>query len=196
MRFQNPGSLGLTVWVFAITGLAVSFFGPGIKAQTELPDRVTVRGTVIDLNCASTGKTLTGSWKNTELDHVMADGTIQKNCLEMCLKGGQPAALFSGGKITAVLACNPLGGGDIQRGSQHGNPHNLVKYAGAPVEVEGFWADEDTKLLVPVRIRRSIIHVESYFSRGGWHPVDCNRDGIPFDGADMIGASPSEAHQH
>ncbi|MCH8016463.1 MAG: hypothetical protein IH917_07560 [Acidobacteria bacterium] len=196
MRFQNPGSLGLTVWVFAITVLAVSFFGAGIKAQTELPDRVTVRGTVIDLNCASTGKALTGSWKNTELDHLMADGTIQKNCLEMCLKGGQPAALFSRGKITAVLACNPRGGGDIQRGDQHGNPHNLIKYAGAPVEVEGFWADEDTKLLVPVRIRRSIIHVESYFSRGGWHPVDCNRDGIPFNGTDMIGASPSEEHQH
>ena len=76
MRFQNPGSLGLTVWVFAITVLAVSFFGAGIKAQTELPDRVTVRGTVIDLNCASTGKALTGSWKNTELDHVMADGML------------------------------------------------------------------------------------------------------------------------
>ena len=99
-------------------------------------------------------------------------------------------------EITAVLACNPLGGGDIQRGSQHGNPHNLVKYAGAPVEVEGFCADEDTKLLVPVRIRRSIIHVESYFSRGGRQAVDCNRDGIPFNGTDMIGASPSEEHQH
>ena len=184
------------MWVFAITVLAVSFFGVGIKAQTELPERVMVRGTVIDLSCASTGKALTGSWENTGLDHMMADGTIQKNCLEMCLKGGQPAALFSRGEITAVLACNPRGGGDIQRGSQHGNPHNLVKYAGAPVEVEGFWADENTKLLVPVRIRRSIIHVESYFSRGGWHPVDCNRDGIPFNGADMIGANPSEAHQH
>ena len=116
MRFQNPGSLGLSVWVFAITVLAVSFFGVGIKAQTELPERVMVRGTVIDLSCASTGKALTGSWENTGLDHMMADGTIQKNCLEMCLKGGQPAALFSRGEITAVLACNPRGGGDIQRG--------------------------------------------------------------------------------
>ncbi len=108
MRFQNPGSLGLAVWVFAITVLAVPFFGAGIKAQMEqLPERVMVRGTVIDLNCASTGKALMGSWKNTELDHMMPDGTIQKNCLEMCLKGGQPAALFSRGQITAVLACNP-----------------------------------------------------------------------------------------
>ena len=67
MRFQNPGSLGLSVWVFAITVLAVSFFGAGIKAQTELPERVMVRGTVIDLSCASTGKALTGSWENTEI---------------------------------------------------------------------------------------------------------------------------------
>ena len=35
MRFQNPGSWGLTVWVFAVTVVAVSFFGAGIKAQME-----------------------------------------------------------------------------------------------------------------------------------------------------------------
>ena len=94
MRFQNPGSLGLAVWVFAITVLAVSFFGAGIKAQTELPDRVTVRGTVIDLNCASTGKALTGSWKTRSWITSWRTAPSRKTASRCASKGGNRQLSF------------------------------------------------------------------------------------------------------
>ena len=46
------------------------------------------------------------NWRNVEDNHMMPDGEM-KSCATTCLKGGQPAALFSGGQITAVFSCSP-----------------------------------------------------------------------------------------
>ena len=165
---------------------------PAIDFNLPIDQRpmASVVGVMIDLTCAAMAQVLTGSWDSTDLDQAGENGTIQQDCLT--LKKGQPAALFYEGKIQAVLACNPRGGGKIQRTEEHGNPHALTKYAGAPVVVEGFWADQGTNLFVPVRIRRRILHAESYFTSGGWHVVDCNHDGVPFNASDSL--VPPTAH--
>jgi len=77
---------------------------------------------------------------------------VMKSCATMCLQGGQPAALFAGNQITAVLACNPR--------------NTLAKYAAQNVEVQGFWAGSgsDVKPFVPIKIRTG---------SGSWQEVDC-----------------------
>lgn len=121
-------------------------------AQMAEPQMVTLKGTVIDLTCASKGKAMANSWMNTEQDHMMPDGNTQKSCATMCLMGGQPAALFADDKISAVFSCNPRA--------------TLAKFAAESVEVQGFWAGEgvDVKPFVPVKIRSG---------SGAWQDVDC-----------------------
>ena len=196
--------LGLLILVVAAVVLGVLFLWPDAKAPMDqvqaasLPETdyslpvdqrpmASVEGVMIDLACAAKAKVLTGAWDG--LDTVFEDEAMQ-DCLT--LKKGQPAALFYEDRIQAVFACNPRGGGKIQRSEEHGNPHALTKYAGAPVVVEGFWADQGTSLFVPVRIRRRILHAESFFTRGGWHSVDCNHDGVPFSASDSL--VPPAAH--
>ena len=195
------GKLGLFILAMAAVAIGGFLLWPDAEAPMDqvqaapLPDpdqnlpidqrsMASVEGVVIDLNCAATAKILTGSWDSTALDQILGDETLQQDCLS--LKKGQPAAVFYEDKIQAVLACNPRGGGKIQRTEEHGNPHALTKYAGAPVVVEGFWADQETNLFVPVRIRRRILHAESFFTRGGWHTLDCNHDGVPFSASDSL----------
>lgn len=135
----------------AAASMAVLMVGHG-WAQMQEPKMVTLQGTVVDLTCASKGKAMANSWMNTEQDHMMPDGSVQKSCATMCLMGGQPAALFSNGNVAAVFACNPRA--------------TLAKFAAQTVEVQGFWAGEgrDNKPFVPMKIRAG---------SGDWEDVDC-----------------------
>ena len=201
------GKLGLMILAVAAVALGGFLFWPDAEAPMDqvqaaslsetdqhLPidqrPMASVEGVMIDLTCAAKAKILTGSWDSTDRDQNLEDGTLQQDCLT--LKKGQPAALLYEDKIQAIFACNPRGGGKIQRTEEHGNPHALTKYAGAPVVVEGFWANQGATLFVPVRIRRRILHAESFFTRGGWHTVDCNHDGVPFSASDSL--VPPTAH--
>ena len=116
------------------------------------PQTVTLKGTLIDLACAAKGQAMMGSWGNTGQDHMMPNGKTQKSCATMCLRGGQPAALFADNKVTAVFACNPRA--------------TLASYAADSVEVQGFWAGtgSDVKPFVPTKIRSG---------SGAWKDVDC-----------------------
>ncbi len=100
----------------------------------------------------------------------MEDGNLQKGCATLCLLGGQPAALFSDNKITAVFACNPQGSGAA--------PHQGYTLAGNVAqasEVEGYWLDgnAETGLFVPLKIRRAILTAERRYGSGGWLELDC-----------------------
>ncbi len=148
MRFKNGNKPGLVMAALAF----VFFFGTDVVAQMGQPETVNLRGTLIDLSCAAKGNAMMNSWDNTGQDHMMPDGSVQKSCATMCLMGGQPAALFSGNQITAVLACNPRA--------------TLANYAAQSVELQGFWAGagSDVKPFVPTRIRAG---------SGAWEDVDC-----------------------
>jgi len=148
MRFKNGNKPGLVMAALAF----VFFFGTNVAAQMGQPDMVSLRGTLIDLTCAAKGNAMMNSWANTKQDHMMPDGNVQKSCATMCLQGGQPAALFAGNQITAVLACNPR--------------PTLANYAAQNVEVQGFWAGagSDVKPFVPMKIRSG---------SGSWQDVDC-----------------------
>jgi hypothetical protein len=173
MRFNSWSKLVFILSALAITVLAMSFFRTPVRAQMDLPETkqaetVVLRGRIVDLTCAVNGKIMTGTWNNIAADHMMADGNIQTACGTMCLKGGQPAALFSNNQITAVFACNPQGGEE--------RFYTLGKYLATPVEIEGHWAEggADTKIFVPVRVRRGILGVESRVREGGgWRVLDC-----------------------
>lgn len=87
----------------AVSILAVGLLVSEAQAQMKKPTMVTVRGTLIDLTCASKGHGMMNSWHNAQNnDHMTPDGE-QKACATMCLKGGQPAALFDKGKITGTV---------------------------------------------------------------------------------------------
>ena len=148
MRFKNGSKFGLVMVALAF----VSPFGMNVEAQMGQPDTVSLKGTLIDLTCAAKGNAMMNSWGNTKQDHMMADGNVMKSCATMCLQGGQPAALFAGNQITAVLACNPR--------------NTLAQYAAQDVEVQGFWAGSgsDVKPFVPMKIRTG---------SGSWQEVDC-----------------------
>lgn len=124
----------------------------GVQAQMNEPEKVTLKGSVIDLTCASKGFAMSGKWVNAEEDHMMPDGKTQPSCATMCLRGGQPAALFDGNGITAVFACNPRA--------------TLANYASQEVEVQGYWAGDgkDVNTFVPLKIRAG---------SGSWQDVNC-----------------------
>ncbi|MFQ5789280.1 MAG: hypothetical protein ACE5JI_02275 [Acidobacteriota bacterium] len=132
-----------------VAGLALAV---GATAQMKQPRMVTLKGSIIDLTCASKAQAMTGMWANAKEDHMMPDGKTNKGCATMCLKGGQPAALFDGSQITAVFACNPRA--------------TLADYATQQVEVQGFWAGDgkEVKTFVPQKIRAG---------SGAWSDVDC-----------------------
>jgi len=160
MRLKICSQLGLMVTVFTLTLVLVSLF---VKAQTQEPETVVIRGRVVDLTCAVKGKVMTEAWNNVGQDHMMADGNIQKGCAAMCLTGGHPAALFSDNAIKAVFACNPRGSGVSE--------YTLAKYAAAPVEFQGYWASAG--VFVPQKVRRTTLSVESRYGSGGWRTLDC-----------------------
>jgi len=139
---ENKTRMALVLFSTCLFVLLVAVaMGPQLHAQMKQPKEVTLSGTVIDLSCAAKGKAMMDSWKNTEDDHMMPDGNVQKQCATMCLKGGQPAALFAKGEIAAVFACNARG--------------TLSDFAAKSVNVQGYWAGDgnEVKTFVPMKIR-------------------------------------------
>jgi len=169
MKF-NRSSKWTLLMSLALLILATSLTRTRVKAQENDPQTVILKGRVIDLTCAVKGKVAMGSWNNIAEDHMMEDGNLQKACATLCLMGGQPAALFSDNKITAVFACNPRGTGTA--------PHQGYTLAGNVAqdsEVEGYWLDDQagTALFVPLKIRRAILTAERRYGSGGWRELDC-----------------------
>ena len=170
MKFHSLSKWALLMLALAIIGLETSFWRTGLQAQANQPQTVILKGRVVDLTCAVKGKVAMGSWNNIAEDHMMADGNLQKACATLCLMGGQPSALFSDNKITAVFACNPRGTGTA--------PHQGYTLAGNVAqdsEVEGYWLDDkaETGLFVPLKIRRAILTAERRYGSGGWRELDC-----------------------
>ncbi len=142
-----------TRYVVLVFILTLALGSLSLYAQMKQPAMVTISGTVIDLTCTVKAKAMTGKWVNAKDDHMMPGGKINKGCAKMCLSGGQPAALFTDGKILATFACNPSA--------------TLADFAGENVEVQGFWAtgdDDGAKTFVPAKIRQG---------SGDWTDVNC-----------------------
>lgn len=143
--------------VLALGALLTSLTAVGVYAQMGKPEMVTVSGRLFDLTCGAKGHAMMNKWVNAEnQNHMMPDGKEQKDCATMCLKGGQPAALFNmkSQKIEAVFACNPKA--------------TLANFAAENVEVQGFWAaknKEGLSTFVPEKIRKT--------GGGSWTDVDC-----------------------
>ncbi len=166
----NSSSKWALLMSLAILVLAMSFLRTRVQAQENDPQTVILKGRVVDLTCAVKGKVAMGAWNNIAQDHMMEDGNLQKGCASLCLLGGQPAALFSDNRITAVFACNPRGSGAA--------PHQGYTLAGNVAqasEVEGYWLDDraETGLFVPLKIRRAILTAERRYGSGGWRELDC-----------------------
>ncbi len=168
MRLNSWSKFTLLMFALAITLLALSFLRTPVEAQTHQPQTVTVEGWLLDLTCAVKGQIMRGAWDNIGEDHMMADGNLQKSCATLCLMGGQPAALFSDNKITAIFACNPAGSGASRS--------SLARYVAMEVEVQGYWAEgaAETGIFVPSKIRRGVLRArDRYSDSGGWRDVDC-----------------------
>ena len=120
-------------------------------AQMKQPEMTSIKGSVVDMTCASKGHAMMGEWVNAKDDHMMEGGKMQRGCGTMCLKGSQPAGLFDGSTVTAVFACNPA--------------LTLADYSGKQVEVQGYWAGEKSiQMFVPMKIREG---------SGSWQDVEC-----------------------
>lgn len=125
-----------------------------VSAQSKQPRTEIVSGTLVDLTCAAKGKAMMGKWVNAKSDAHMTTEGRKPGCATLCLKGGQPAALFDGDKVTAVFACNPRA--------------TLADYAAQDVDVRGFWAggeSDQARSFVPQKIRKS--------GESNWQDVDC-----------------------
>ena len=135
-----------------LAGLGLFCLVAGVAtAQMMEPKMSTIKGSVVDMTCASKGHAMMGKWVNAKDDHMMPDG-VKKGCGTMCLQGSQPAGLFDGKTISAVFACNPAA--------------TLSVYSGKQVEVQGFWAGSDAvKTFVPMKIREG---------SGSWADVKCD----------------------
>lgn len=136
--------------IFVLAGaLAMTY---GVSAQMQQPKMVTIRGSIVDLTCSAKAYAMGMQWANTKEDHMLEGGKMQKDCATMCLKGGQPAAVFSGSTLTAVLSCDPR--------------PTLAGYASDQVELQGFWGGDgkDVKTFVPQQIR---------IGSGAWSTVTC-----------------------
>ncbi len=135
---------------FAVVAICLMIAGV-VTAQMMEPKMTTIKGSVIDMTCASKGHAMSGKWMNAKDDHMMPEEGVKKGCGTMCLKGSQPAGLFDGKTVTAVFACNPAA--------------TLSAYSGKQVEVQGFWAGDDSvKTFVPAKIREG---------SGAWKDVQC-----------------------
>lgn len=140
-----------TIWVLVLMVLAAAGAG---YAEMMKPDMVTLSGTVIDMTCSAKGRALSGKWYNAEHDDHMTPDGKKTACATMCLKGGQPAGLFDGDKITAIFGCNPRA--------------TLADYAAKDVQVMGFWggsAADTGKTFIPMKIRAD--------GDSSWQQVDC-----------------------
>ena len=127
----------------ALTVAAVALMmSAGLLHAQQGPKTVTISGTLVDLSCAAKGMVMMGSDVNAKNDtHKTPNGEVA-SCATMCLRGGQPAAIFSDGKIQAVLLANAS--------------LNLYKFAVKEVDIEGFYAGSDkdaVKTFMPVKIR-------------------------------------------
>ncbi|TDI45376.1 MAG: hypothetical protein E2P02_07480 [Acidobacteria bacterium] len=136
--------------LFAVMAICLMIAGV-VTAQMMEPKMTTIKGSVVDMTCASKGHAMSGEWMNAKDDHMMPEEGMKSGCGTMCLKGSQPAGLFDGETISAVFACNPAA--------------TLSAYSGKQVEVQGFWAGDDSvKTFVPAKIREG---------SGDWTDVQC-----------------------
>ena len=130
----------LPVAMFALVFTLVA--GLAGAQDMKKPEIVTISGKLVDLSCAAKGQALMGSDNNAiNNEHMTPNGKIA-NCATMCLKGGQPAGIYSDGKLTATLLANAS--------------LNLYKFAAKDVEVQGFWAGkkkDKTATFMPAKIR-------------------------------------------
>lgn len=128
------------VAVFALAFALVA--GVAGAQDMKKPETVTISGKLVDLSCAAKGQAMMGSDNNAlNNDHMTPNGKMA-NCATMCLKGGQPAGIYSDGKLTATLLANAS--------------LNLYKFAAKDVEVMGFWAGkkkDKTATFMPAKIR-------------------------------------------
>ena len=117
---------GLTYLVVGVAALMLTSMAHAQEKKMGKPETVTVSGKLVDLSCAAKGQAMMGSDRNALNDtHMTPKGEIA-SCATMCLKGGQPAGIYSDGKITATLLANAS--------------LNLYKFAAKDVDVQGFWA--------------------------------------------------------
>ena len=99
-----------------------------------------------------------GSDHNATNDTHMTPKGPKEACATMCLKSGQPAGLYSDGKITATLLADAS--------------KNLYKFAAQEVDIEGFWAgkeDNEVKTFVPSKIRAKGGKKWTEVKTGGMH---------------------------
>lgn len=144
-----------SVYSVGLALAAVLVVAYGASAQMKppmMPKMATVKGTLVDMTCSSKAYAMGMKWASTKEDHMLEDGKMQTGCATMCLKGGQPAALFSGDSLTAVLACDPK--------------QSLAAFSSKDVELQGYWAGDgkSVKSFVPQKIRAG---------SGAWSDVAC-----------------------
>ena len=132
-------------FTFLVAGVAALMLTSMAHAQDKKmgkPETVTISGKLIDMSCAAKGQAMMGSDRNALNDtHMTPKGEVA-SCATMCLKGGQPAGIYSDGKITATLLANAS--------------VNLYKFAAKDVDVQGFWAGNDKNTVatfMPEKIR-------------------------------------------
>lgn len=131
-------------FTFLVAGVAALMLTSMAHAEKKMgkPETVTVSGKLVDLSCAAKGQAMMGSNHNAENDTHMTPKGEMASCATMCLKGGQPAGIYSDGKLTATLLANAS--------------LNLYKFAAKDVDVQGFWAGNDenkTATFFPQKIR-------------------------------------------
>ena len=133
---------GLTYLVVGVAALMLTSMAHAHEKKMGKPETVTISGKLIDMSCAAKGQAMMGSDRNALNDtHMTPKGEVA-SCATMCLKGGQPAGIYSDGKITATLLANAS--------------VNLYKFAAKDVDVQGFWAGNDKNTVatfMPEKIR-------------------------------------------
>ena len=138
MRGIKKAVVPVSMFVLAFALLA----GVAGAQDMKKPETVTISGKLVDLSCAAKGQAMMGSDNNAiNNDHMTPNGNVE-SCATMCLKGGQPAGIYSDGKLTATLLANAS--------------LNLYKFAAKDVEVQGFWAGkkkDKTATFMPAKIR-------------------------------------------
>ena len=142
MLKMNRSLVLAAAFAVALAFTSVAQAQAGDKGKMKKPETVTISGKLIDMSCAAKGQALMGSDHNAVNDTHMTPKGDMEQCATMCLKGGQPAGIYSDGKITATLLANAS--------------LNLYKFAAKDVDVQGFWAgkDKDTvKTFMPAKIR-------------------------------------------
>lgn len=155
-QFKTRVAVGLFASAFLAAGIAGAQ-SDNKKAMMK-PEMVVITGVIADLTCAAKGQVMMGTDNNATNDtHMTPDGP-KESCATMCLKSGQPAGLYSDGKITATLLADAS--------------KNLYKFAAQEVELEGFWAgkeDNDVKTFVPAKIRAKGGKKWTEVKTGGMH---------------------------